>query len=878
MAWDDRLSWSGETPLDYPHLNPVAALRLDGGDLVAGEWSDAVDPENTWTVAPWAGSNHAVAPGPWGTMLGLNVDDPATEQGVLTMPYFDGLWPSSGKLLMGLWVRQSYTMTFNPLMNTRSGVPVAYLSTYTTGRLRHDIYGSGGSAVLSGQYEDSPWGATTDWQWVAVLVDFDAQTSQIAAVSAPDHAAFLAPVRSLSGTPNTACTAPLEVFALPHAGYYSGGNLDEVFVAHPGDDFDFAEYVEAVRLGTWARGADEDSAPLLAVADDAVNAVDADTLHTGAEVVSWTERPESSIDGAVPYWSADDGDTWSTGTLPATFTGLLRWDVPLTAGDVFTGLELLPPPPTVDAIADQAVLQRSEIDVPLSGSWTDPVTWSVAAEGVGAEVDGSTLTISTGWASGDIDVVVTVRDQWDRIASSSFTLSVTPQPWSPPPPPQYPRTPIIVGDEGDAEAIIDPLTAAVVKEVNGEHTLTFSVPVRHPRSGSVRNERLVEQADDAYRVRRVTTQRQRGTPVLDVYCEALFYDLAYAGQLDAREFLQTPAGSAMEEALDGTGWTLGAVNVTTRRTYSAEEQNPLARLRLIQQQHGGDLLFDNRARTVSLVVQSGRDNGVAFTYGRGLSGSKRVSDTTSLVTRIYARNADGVTIADVNGGLPYVEDYTWTDETRTAVYDFASGVSPFTMLSTTQATLAKRSKPAFSYEFTVADLSHFTGQAVDGFDVGDLVTVVDAELGIREAQRILKVEHDVARPWASKITLSGKLRELGSRAAAEASAFTTGASFSAFDLVPYNLLRNGRFDNLLAHWASSGVSVVDGEGTGDYAVRFEGSGVRWIEQTVQPDNRDAYALSMNVSSGTAGVVPNLKAIATVQYEDGTTDTIPIDLA
>ena len=49
------------------------------------------------------------------------------------------------------------------------------------------------------------------------------------------------------------------------------------------------------------------------------------------------------------------------------------------------------------------------------------------------------------------------------------------------------------------------------------------------------------------------------------------------------------------------------------------------------------------------------------------------------------------------------------------------------------------------------------------FDVGDVVTVVDHELGIRETQRIvLKVVHDVDPPvGVPKITLSGKLRELG---------------------------------------------------------------------------------------------------------------------
>lgn len=319
------------------------------------------------------------------------------------------------------------------------------------------------------------------------------------------------------------------------------------------------------------------------------------------------------------------------------------------------------------------------------------------------------------------------------------------------------------------------------------------------------------------------------------------------------------------------------MNVGTRRTYTVEDCSPLELLRTIQQQHGGDLLFDNVNKTVSLVVKSGRENGVAFFYGRGLTESQRVVDTTSLVTRIHARNAEGVTIASVNGGRDYVEDFSWTAEVREATYDFASGASPYTMLSMVTATLAARCKPAFSYSFTVSDLSHQTGQVLDRFDIGDTVTVVDDELGIRESQRILAVEHDIVQPWKTRITLSGKLRELGKDSSDAAGALTTGASNRAFDLVPFNLLKNGRFDNAFAHWASSGVEIVDGDGTGDYAVRFEGAGTRWIEQTVHPDNRNEYALSMNTRQSYGGDVPPLRALVTVEYEDGETETIPVEL-
>lgn len=881
-GWDDRLSWSGETPLDYPDLNPVAFTRMDGAG--SASWPDDVNPGRSWelhTENPAA--NIAADTGAFARFLRVNNSNPSTDQSRVTMPYFPGLWPGAdGKLLIGLWSQQAYVMSFSPFLSTRGTpghAPLAYLSTDSAGTPRQQVYNAAGGLVLD-VYETTPWrGDTQAWVWHGQLVDLAAGTSRLLSVRRGSATPFIGPVRALSGAANAATTANLDVMALQGSGYWSTGNIDEIMVAHPGEEFDVEAFMDRLALGGFADArATTETRTRLVVTDESVHAAEAQVFSTGAERVAWSSPPEVSNPAAVPFWSTDNGETWSTGDLPVVLSGLLRWEVPLGQGEQFTGLDLLPTLPTLAPLPDIDLAQHEVATIPLDATWSGSPTWSVAAAGLSATVTGSTLTLTAGWAAGDLPVTVTLRDSYGRSVSQSFTVTVQPHDWTPPPPPQYPRAPIVVwDDDGPDAAIIDARSAVVKHEVNGEHTLEFSIPRNHRHASNLVSERMVELAGERYRIRRITDAREGRAPVTTTYCEALFYDLAYAGQLPARDYLQVPAGQAIEDALEGTDWTIAAVTVTTRRTYSVEETNPLAMLRTIQEQHGGDLLFDNTNRTVSLVTRSGRDAGVSFFYGRDLTESKRVVDTTSLVTRIYARNEEGVTIAAINNGLPYVEDFTWTDEVREATYDFASGTSPFTMLSMTQATLANRSKPSFSYEFTVADLSHRSGQAVDRFDIGDLVTVVDDEMGIREAQRIIAVEHDVIRPWASTITLSGKLRELGGSSGTEAGALTTGSGSSAFDIVPFNLLRNARFDNGLAHWASSGVERVAGEGTGDYAVRFQGPGRRWIEQTVQPDNRDVYALSLSVDPVAGGTVPPVRAIVTVEYDDGTSDVVPVDL-
>ncbi|WP_141393462.1 phage tail spike protein [Glutamicibacter sp. BW80] len=879
--WDNRFSWSGEVPTSYPDLNPVALQRIEPASGL--DYADAVTPSRMWQRVV-GGANDGYVAGQWGYQMGLNQVNPATDQGGFKLPYFSGLWPSSGKLLMGLWTRQSYVMAHSPLMSTRGGSsPVAYLATAASGRLRHQVYSSTGASLLD-QYEDTPWVQTLGWQFVGQLLDYGAQTSQLFSVLADTGASWIGPVRALAGAPNPASTADLDVYALQSAGYWTTGVFDEALVAHPGASFDLPGFVDSVALGKWADGQKDANRTRYTLSESSITAQVAGTLSTGAERVSWSAQPV--VTGApaevTPYWSTDAGATWQTGSqLPAALNGLLRWTVPMTVGQSFSGFTVdVPsePAPTLEAIPNQTLEQGGLVNIPLVFSNQGAPSWSISTPPVAsATISGSVLTLASGFEVGDGQVTVTLTDEIGRKVSRTFTVTVTAREWEAGAPPNYPHAPIILydGDDVPVTVIIDSLGAVVTSEVNGEHKFEFTLPATHKYASTLTSERFVEVAGERYRIRRITDARSGRKVHTSVYAEAEFYDLATAGQIDAQEFRQVAAGDVMTIALAGTGWSVDVANVRTLRTYSIENTNPLALLREVQKNHGGDLVFDNRNHRVSLVTNSGRDNGVAFFYGKGLSDPKRVIDTTSLITRIYARNADGQTIASVNNGVPYVEDYSHTSEVRSATYDFKSGTSPYTMLAMANATLANRSKPSYSYEVTVAD----TGNELDAFDAGDFVTVVDEEIGISDTQRIVRLEYDIIKPWRSGITLSAKLRELGSSESTDAGLLTTGTGQGAFDLVPFNLLLNARFDNGLAHWASFGAEVVDGEGTGDQAVMFSGPGERWIEQTVTPDNRESYAFSFDVrSTGPTGFVPDIGVEAVVTYEDGTSETIQIEIS
>lgn len=326
--------------------------------------------------------------------------------------------------------------------------------------------------------------------------------------------------------------------------------------------------------------------------------------------------------------------------------------------------------------------------------------------------------------------------------------------------PIYPL--VLTDDEKPLKVLKHAADVIEVREVNGEETLQFTIPFSD-RGLEVNNEALIRLDERDYRIRQITDVKgEDGFASTAIYAEAAFYDLAYSVEKTPQTFEETSALDAMYYAVDGTDWSVGEVDVTHLRTWECTEKNTLAILRTIQQLYGGDLVFDNKNKKVSLLYQSGQKSGVLFSYQKNMTSIERVTDTTGLVTRLYAYGEDGLSFASVNDGKAYVENFSYTDEVRVATLDLSSFKSPQQMLDYTTMRLAQYSKPRISYVMKALDLSVLSGFEHEQFNLGDEVLVWDQDLNLKVKTRVIRIERNVLEPWKTVLELSTKLRELGS--------------------------------------------------------------------------------------------------------------------
>lgn len=325
--------------------------------------------------------------------------------------------------------------------------------------------------------------------------------------------------------------------------------------------------------------------------------------------------------------------------------------------------------------------------------------------------------------------------------------------------------PVILDEDRKVLAVLENARDTIIsEEINGEHTLTFTLPFNDSKRQYIRNERYVRVVDREYVIRRVNIIRpESGSISVEVYCEATWYELKYSEPMTGvTEWVNETPRTVMQAILAGTGWSLGEVEITTRRDFSVDEQltNRLSALWEVPEIWGGELEFDTDKRIIHLRKQIGGDPGVAILTGKNMRSMESEISTEELATRLYPYGENKLTIKDVNQGREYVENFQYTDKVKVKIFHDERFTNPFHLKEKAEEILSEISKPRESYIVKASDLSFQTGLSHETFKLGDRITTYDKDLGVFIKTRIVRWEYNVVKPWETDLELSAKSPDL----------------------------------------------------------------------------------------------------------------------
>lgn len=787
-----------------------------------------------FVVSGWRGTTATLVGGYKGNYLQFNTNAPTTEKTHLIAENDGSIFENLGeRIIVGGWIRPTiYSIgnTYCPIFNTRQGPghPILYLSLYK-GNPRLMLYNASGTLILDEPFTPTFTMVNNGWYFLAAVIEPRNQKAWMCLGDRSTGNLCVSETLSITGELNRSCTADI-IMGMHANSYYFAGGLDDWFL-------------------------DVDSELTM---NDLANYFYGAYLANGGDTTGTVEALYSS--GGVSL-RASGGGYPSQGVL---------YTIPVECGLSGTGKV------SVTSESISGVTAVSLIETSTSDDLIEWSSWAAVPE------DGKLPSPNRAYIR--FRVTLTTQDSSKTPVLIDIRLFDIPK--APYERIGYAR-PVVLDSNGAWEAVLENAYDIIVaSEVNGEDTLTFSIPYLDSKRKYIDNEKKIQIVNDIYKIRTATDVKAAdGSIITKVYAEAEFYDLAFAAQKEEKSFDAARPEVPMAYALQDTGWSVGTVTIRTNRTWTSKDTNPLAILRNVADLHGGDLVFDCPNRQVHLLTTSGKDSGALFAYRKNMKSIERVVDTRSLVTRLYAVGANSMTFADINGGKPYLEDFTYTKDVRISNLDCSSFTNPYQMLEYTAMRLAQYSKPSVSYVMKAMDLSVLTGYEHEAWEVGDYVRVVDKDLGLSATIRIVRREYNLQEPWNSVLVLSTTLKNLGNSASQwdNASDASGGTGGDVRDMVPFNHLRNSRADDGLAYWVSSGFRAVGGVGVSGTA-SFRADGVEGralsLAQTVYPSSRSSYTISAQIAS------ENLKRLGSdsqvgievvFEYEDGTTDTRFIDL-
>ena len=319
----------------------------------------------------------------------------------------------------------------------------------------------------------------------------------------------------------------------------------------------------------------------------------------------------------------------------------------------------------------------------------------------------------------------------------------------------------------------------LTQEVSGEDVLSFTVPrtvkieeewyVRTKDNEYVIKEKVIDTTNDNVKITaKINVEDLKGTPV----------------KLFVSETKTPTSALSLAFTYAPNSWTIHS-SISKQRTIRLAQCSVWD---IVQEAIGlymAEIRIDAINHKIYMESHLGEDKGVFFIEDLNLTQLIVSSDTYELCTVIYPVGKDGLTIGDVNGGLDYVKNNTWTDKSIGIYWEDNRYTVAENLRDDAIEKLETLSQPAKSYSCSVIDMAALKDLTVLDFNVGDTVTIMSKTAELKEKHRIVSIKRYLDEPEKTTCTLSTQLVNL---------ADYMSQSLSKSDVVALVTTSDGRID------------------------------------------------------------------------------------
>lgn len=278
---------------------------------------------------------------------------------------------------------------------------------------------------------------------------------------------------------------------------------------------------------------------------------------------------------------------------------------------------------------------------------------------------------------------------------------------------------------------------------SGDKTLSFLYPAR--LSKDIKEECYIRTKNDEFVVKEISTSGEWNSIKATLNVENL------EGQ--AWEHFDTTEKTISEcltLAVAGTGWTVQVNGVTKKRTIRKTNCSTWDIIQQAKKTYLVEIEFDTINKVVKVAEKLGTDKGVYFMDSLNLSNLDVQSNSYDFYTRLIAIGKDDLKAT--------VENYQYSSKKKTFIWKDERYTDINSLTEDATKKLEEISKPYKAYGADIIDLANTSNKySILSYGLGDTITLISKDKGIKEKQRIVKITEYPEEPHRNSCEIANSI-------------------------------------------------------------------------------------------------------------------------
>jgi phage minor structural protein len=300
------------------------------------------------------------------------------------------------------------------------------------------------------------------------------------------------------------------------------------------------------------------------------------------------------------------------------------------------------------------------------------------------------------------------------------------------------------------------IKAEIIHELNGDYSLELEYPANSKKAIFIQEFNIIKADNQLFRIYKV--EKVQGYDIIiKIWAKHIFYDLAFYF-IENVKADKCSIKTAMQKALVSDAASTYEIDsdIIINESLEMIEINPAeAMFKIIDQWGTGELYRDNFK--IKILKQIGKNTGTLIKYGKNIKGIKIAYDTTNIVTKLYPKGANGLTLTEKYINVPNWDSSMYPPFPIIKKVEFSDAYDEPTLRIMANETAKTIGLTNVNIEVDFLELSrtkeYENFKMLEEVKVGDYVIVRHSKFSIDVVVEVIKTKKDILTGYNTKVEL-----------------------------------------------------------------------------------------------------------------------------